>query len=127
MRGAPIKTYRDLVVWDKAMNLGVAVHQFCDARRAPRFFVLLDQLLRAAGSVPSNIAEGYGRRSRGDYMRFVAIANGSLCELETHLMLAGRIEPSWSVQVEGMLATSAEVGRMLIGLHRALKRGPAKP
>jgi four helix bundle protein len=127
MPNTPIKTYRDLVVWDKAMNLGVAVHRFCDERRTPRFFVLLDQLQRAAGSVPSNIAEGYGRRSRGDYMRFVSIANGSLCELETHLLLAGRIEPGWRDPVDGMLEMSPEVGRMLIGLHRALKNGPAKP
>lgn len=127
MRRTPIKTYRDLVVWDKAMDLGVAVHQFCEERRAPRYFVLMDQLQRAAGSVPSNIAEGYGRRSRGDYMRFVSIANGSLCELETHLLLARRIEPRWRDRIDGMLIISAEVGRMLIGLHRALKSGPAKP
>ena len=123
----PIKTYRDLVVWDKAMNLGVAVHQFREERRAPRFFVLMDQLQRAAGSIPSNIAEGCGRRSRGDYLRFVAIANGSLCELETHLLLTRRIEPRWKDPIDGMLATSAEVGRMLTGLHRALKKAPAKP
>jgi len=109
------------------MDLGVAVHQFCEERRAPRFFVLMDQLQRAAGSVPSNIAEGYGPRSRGDYMRFVSIANGSLCELETHLLLARRIESRWKDPIDGMLIMSAEVGRMLIGLHRALKDGPAKP
>ena len=127
MPSTPIKTYRDLVVWDKAMDLGVAAHQFCEERRAPRFFVLFDQLLRAAGSVPSNISEGYGRRSRGDYMRFVSIANGSLCELETHLLLVRRIEPRWQELIDGMLLMSAEVGRMLIGLHRALGKGPAKP
>ena len=127
MARTPIKTYRDLVVWDKAMNLGVIVHRFCEKRRAPRYFVLLDQLQRFAGSIPSNIAEGYGRRSRGDYMRFVAIANGSLCELETHLLLARRIESSWMVEIDEMLAVSTEVGRMLIGLHRALKSAPSKP
>ena len=51
-----IKTYRDLVVWDKAMDLGVAVHEFCEERRVPRFFALIDQLQRAAISIPSNIA-----------------------------------------------------------------------
>jgi four helix bundle protein len=127
MARTPIKTYRDLVVWDKAMDLGVSVYQFCEERRAPRYFVLMDQLQRSAGSVPSNIAEGYGRRSRGDYLRFVAIANGSLYELETQLLLARRIESSWTDQIDAMLEMSVEVGRMLIGLHRALKAGPAKP
>ena len=60
-------------------------------------------------------------------MRFVAIANGSLCELETHLLLARRIESSWMVEIDEMLAVSTEVGRMLIGLHRALKSAPSKP
>jgi len=87
----------------------------------------MDQLQRSSGSVPSNIAEGYGRRSRGDYLRFIAIANGSLYELETQLMLAGRIESGWKEEIDAMLKMSAEVGRMLIGLHRALKTGPAKP
>jgi four helix bundle protein len=127
MPRTPIKTYRDLVVWDKAMNLGVAIYQFCENRRAPRYFVLMDQLQRSSGSVPSNIAEGYGRRSRGDYLRFIAIANGSLYELETLLMLARRIESGWKDDIDAMLEMSAEVGRMLIGPHRALKAGPAKP
>ena len=60
-------------------------------------------------------------------MRFIAIANGSLCETETHLLLARRIESSWTVEIDEMLAVSAEVGRMLIGLHRALKSAPLKP
>jgi four helix bundle protein len=92
MPRAPIKTYRDLVVWDKAIDLAVAVHRFCDDLQAPRFFTLTDQLRRAAGSIPSNIVEGYGRRSRGDNMRFVSISNGSLCELETQLLLARRAQ-----------------------------------
>ena len=75
MRSAS-KTYRDLVVWDKAMDLAGAVYRFCDALPSRRFSALANQLRRAAGSIPSNIAEGYGRRSRGDYMRFVSIANG---------------------------------------------------
>jgi len=123
----PIKTYRDLVVWDKAMNLVVATYGFCDARQLPRFFALVDQLRRAAASIPSNIAEGYGRRSRGDYMRFIAIANGSRCETETYLLIFRRIDPGSQEAVDGLLDLSGEVARMLTALHRALKTSPAKP
>lgn len=122
-----IKTYRDLVVWDKAMDLVVATYGFCDARRLPRFFALIDQLQRAAASVPANIAEGYGRRSRGDYMRYVAIANGSRCEAETYLLMFRRIDPGSHPAVDRLLEMSVEVARMLTALHRALKNSPAKP
>ena len=122
-----IKSYRDLVVWDKAVDLAVRVNQFCEAHRKPGFYVQADQLVRSGGSVPANIAEGYGRRSRGDYLRFVGIANGSLLELETHLIIARRARSDWADSVEPLLESSAEVGRMLIGLHRALRRSPLKP
>jgi len=95
-----IKTYRDLVVWDKAMDMVVAVYRFCDALPPSRFSAIANQLRRSAGSIPSNIAEGYGRRSRGDYMRFLSIANGSLCELQTHLLLVRRIESRWESTVD---------------------------
>ena len=127
MPRVPIKTYRDLVVWDKAMDLAVAVHRFCEELQAPRFFTLTDQMRRAAGSVPSNIAEGYGRRSRGDYMRFVSISNGYLYELETQLLLARRIEPRWAPAIDRMLLSADSVGRMLTNLRKALKNSPAKP
>ena len=127
MPRSTIKTYRDLVVWDKAMDLAVAVYQFCEALPPRRFFALASQLRRAAGSIPSNIAEGYGRRSRGDYLRFLSIANGSLCELQTHLLLVRRIENRWDSTVEEILPCTDHVGRLLTRLRRALQRSPAKP
>ncbi|HJR35748.1 MAG TPA: four helix bundle protein [Gemmatimonadales bacterium] len=122
-----IKTYRDLVVWDKAMDLAVVVYRFCDALPPRRFFALGSQLRGAAGSIPSNIAEGYGRRSRGDYMRFVSIANGSLCELQTRLLLIRRIESGYESVVDQILPCTDQVGRMLTKLRRALKNSPARP
>ena len=127
MPRSSIKTYRDLVVWDKAMDLAVAVYRFCDALPSRKFFALANQLRRAAGSIPSNIAEGYGRRSLGDYLRFLSIANGSLCELQTHLLLVRRIESRWESTVDGMLPGADQVGRMLTRLRRALKNSPARP
>jgi four helix bundle protein len=122
-----IKTYRDLLVWDKAVDLAVAVYRFSEDYRKPAYFAMMDQLIRAAGSVPANIAEGYGRRSRGDYLRFVGYSNGSLSELETHLHVARRYKSEWRSELDPMLLASAEVGRMLVGLHRAVAKGPPKP
>ena len=122
-----IKTYRDLVVWDKATDLAVVVYRFCDALPPRRFFALGNQLRRASASIPSNIAEGYGRRSRGDYLRFLSIANGSLCELQTHLLLARRIEARWDSPVEEILPCTDQVGRLLTQLRRALRSSPARP
>jgi four helix bundle protein len=127
MSNPKIKTYRDLLVWDKAVDLAVSVYRFSEELEGRRLFALTDQINRAAVSVPSNIAEGYGRYSRGDYMRFVGIANGSLCEVGTGLTIARRIDPRWGGKVDAILESSGEVGRMLAALHRALKNGPARP
>jgi four helix bundle protein len=126
----PIGSYRDLVVWQKAMELAGMVSDFCDVIAGPRTYALVDQLDRASTSIAGNIAEGYGRHSRGDYLRFVGIANGSLKELETYLLMAKRrrLPPE---PIEGMLAVASEVGRLLTGLLRALRRprkeGPDQP
>ncbi len=127
MDAAPIRSYRDLLVWRKGMELAVLVHRFCIQRTRPHCLVLMQQLERSAMSIPANIAEGYGRRSRGDYVRFVCIANGSLKELETHLLLAGRFDPAWADEMGHMLEMTDEIGRMLVGLTRALRRARPKP
>jgi four helix bundle protein len=75
---------------------------------------------RASVSVPSNLAEGHGRRSRGEYVRFVAIANGSLRELETHLLLVQRRKLAPESAVQPLLRVADDVGRLLTGLHRRL-------
>ena len=127
MDAAPIRSYRDLLVWRKGIELAVLVHRFCIQRTRPHCLALMQQLERSAMSIPANIAEGYGRRSRGDYIRFVCIANGSLKELETHLLLAQRFDPAWADEMGQMLELTDEIGRMLVGLMRALRRARPKP
>ena len=84
------------------------------------------QIRRAAASIPANIAEGYGRESKGSYVQFLRIAQGSLKELETHLMLANRIDLLEKVAIDPILARSDTVGKMLRGLIRSLEpSGPA--
>jgi four helix bundle protein len=120
---SPIRTYRDLVVWQKSMTVALEVLHLTDRLRGPRFFTFVNQLRRAALSVPSNLAEGHGRRTRAEYIRYVSISNGSLRELETQLILLGRFEPGLSPETDQLLIQADEVGRMLNALHRRLKLG----
>jgi len=109
----PIRGYRDLVVWQRAMQ--IAEQTYLLSRSFPREeqFGLTSQTRRAAVSIAANIAEGYGRGTRPAYASFVRIAQGSLKELETHLMLAERVGATQAGSVEGILAEADELGRML--------------
>ena len=105
------------------MNLGVAVHRFCDERRTPRFFVLLDQLQRAAGSVPSNIAEGHTREHSKEYLHHLSITQASLAELETQLEIAARLKYLSAEQLSQTLEQTASLGKQLYALRNALIKG----
>lgn len=118
---ATIRSYRDLIVWQKSMALADAVDRFAEKLMRPGAYAMLDQIQRAADSIPANIAEGYGRYSRRDYIRFVTVANGSLKELETRLLRARARHPSTAPEVDILLELSEEVGRILSGLIRALR------
>jgi four helix bundle protein len=83
---------------------------------------LASQIQRAAVSIPANIAEGHGREHLGDYVHHLSVANGSLMELETHLLLCARLSYIPPNEVEGLLERTGEVSRMLSGLTRSLKQ-----
>lgn len=82
---------------------------------------LANQLRRSAVSVPANIAEGHGREHLGDYLHHLSFANGSLMEVETHILLTEKLRFITKAEIETSLEKSAEVGRMLAGLTRSLK------
>ncbi len=84
---------------------------------------LTSQLRRAAVSIPANIAEGYGRDSKGSYVQFLRVSQGSLKELETHLLLAERLELTSPGPTAPLLTKCDEIGRMLRSLIRSLERG----
>ena len=86
-----IKDFKDLIVWQKAMVLVAEVYQLVKKLPQEEHFALSDQIRRAAISIPSNIAEGQGRNSTKEFIRFLAIAKGSKAELETQLLLCVRI------------------------------------
>jgi four helix bundle protein len=117
-----LKCYRDLEVWKKAMDLAELVYLIANELPKEERFGLTSQVQRAAISIPSNIAEGYGRSNRGEYLHSLSFAKGSLCELETQLVLAVRLgyisrdraKPAWRL--------CQEVGKMLGRLMKSLKK-----
>ncbi|MFN0112198.1 MAG: four helix bundle protein [Blastocatellia bacterium] len=116
-----IESYRDLFVWQKAMDLVVECYKFVSELPKNETYGLISQVQRAAVSIPANIAEGQGRDHLGDYLRHLSIANGSLKELETHLLLVGRLGYRPEKDAEPLLGQCAEVGKMLTGLSKSLR------
>ena len=114
------KTYRDLLVWQRALDLVTHVYRLTQNVPRDEVYGLTSQLRRAAVSVPSNIAEGQARRTTGDYIRFVSNAEGSLAELDTQLLIAvelNYIERSNSLECSELMM---EVRKMLNALRRSL-------
>lgn len=114
------RSYRDLVVWQKAMDVAVEVYRL--AARLPRaeIFGLRAQLTRAAASVPANIAEGKARSGAREFAHFLSIARGSLAETETFLVLATRLGYLAEAPVASVLTATNEIERMLTTLYRRL-------
>lgn len=104
------------------MDLVIEVYRISATFPKQETYGLSSQLRKAAVSVPANIAEGHGRDHLGDYLYHLSVANGSLMELETHLLIAERLAYVPQEDVCSILGRSADVGRMLSGLTRALKR-----
>jgi four helix bundle protein len=114
-------TYRDLKVWQKSIDLVELIYRVTAAFPTSEMYGLSSQMRRAAVSIPSNVAEGWGRRSRRDYSRFVLVARGSNDELQTQLVIAERLGFGESGQYAGANALSDEIGKMLSGLHQFLQ------
>lgn len=116
--------YRDLLVWQRAMDIAEATYKLTATFPRAEQFGLTSQARRAAASVAANIAEGYGRGTRPAYANFVRIAQGSLKELETHLMLAERVGACALGSSDSVLADADELGRMLRALLAKLSPKP---
>lgn len=121
-----IQTYRDLDVWQKSMDLVVAIYRLTKGFPRDEQWGLTSQIRRAAVSIPANIAEGYGRSHRAEYIRFLTIARGSLLEVETHLQIAVRLEYISRQDARTTWAILQDVDRLLNGLLRSLGNGNGK-
>ncbi|HEY0663963.1 MAG TPA: four helix bundle protein [Thiobacillaceae bacterium] len=114
-------SYRDLSVWQLAMQLTESVYAVTRSFPQIELYALANQLQRAAVSIPSNIAEGHTRNTTRDYLRFVSIAMGSLAEVETQIELAARLNYLGIEQRDALFTTTDELGRMLQGLRKSLQ------
>ena len=117
---AKIKSPRDLIVWQKSMDLVVLVYKATEGFPRHELYGLTSQIRRAASSVPANIAEGQGRRSKTEFRQFLGNARGSLLELDTHLELALRLNYLTPTQYGRINEQLVEVSRILNGLMRSL-------
>ncbi len=114
------RDYRDLVAWQKAMDMVEDAYRSSRGFPSDERYGLTAQLRRAAASVPANIAEGQGRRTVGEFRQALSVANGSLREFETHVMLAARLSILPTNDSERLLLRAAEVGRLVSGLARGI-------
>ena len=116
-----VKNVRDLLVWQRAMDLAHQVYQLVPTFPFDERYGLSSQLRRSAVSIPSNVAEGWGYGKTGRYLHHLRIARGSECELRTQLELAQRLRLCDADRVALMLQNAHEVGMMLSGLIRSLE------
>ena len=118
-----IKTFQDLIVWQKSMDLVTQIYRASGNFPKSQFYGLNSQLRRSAVSIPCNIAEGYGRRSTGDYVRFLQIFIGSLYELQTQLEIAKKFEYLTEFEFNGLYKNTQEIERMLLSLVSKIRSG----
>jgi four helix bundle protein len=116
------KSYQDLRVWQNAMTLAEHCYQVTSAFPKEEMYGLTAQMRRSAVSIAANIAEGHGRESTGAFVQFLRNAQGSLKELETHLLLATRVKLTSQIKTQPLLMQCDELGRMLRSLIRSLQR-----
>lgn len=116
-----IQSFRDLAVWQRSMELTLLVYRLTGDFPKEEMFGLTNQMRRAAVSIPSNIAEGHGRMNSREFRRFLLIARGSTCELQTQLELSRSLAFGDDQLLDSVAALSREVGRMLYGMLASLK------
>lgn len=122
-----LKNYKELKVWQKFYKLFLRIYKITAGFPKDERFGLVSQIRRTAGSIPSNVAEGYGRKTTPDYIRDLFIACGSICELETQILLSEDLRYIDPAVCEEIKEEIQEVERMLKALTRALEEKHSNP
>jgi four helix bundle protein len=117
-----VQNFRDLIAWQRAVDLALEVYRITKTFPREEIYGLTSQLRRAAVSIPSNIAEGQGRRTSRDFLHFLAIARGSLAEIETQLFIAARLGYVGNADEVALNARIVELHRILNGLINSLQK-----
>lgn len=118
---AKVRSFKDLIVWQRAIDLGVLAYRLSHQLPKEEKYALGDQMRRSAASIPANIAEGTGGRHTAEYVHSLSIADRSLRELETHLVFGVRLQYFKAPELEEPLRLIDEIGKMLNGLSKSLK------
>jgi len=116
------QSFKELVVWQRAVELSLAIYRFTTSFPDSERFGLTNQMRRAAVSVASNIAEGYGRSSRGEYLQFLGHARGSNCELQTQLVISKGLGLGNDQALAKADDLSGEVNKMLVAIMTKLQK-----
>jgi four helix bundle protein len=122
IKSASVRSYNNLVAWQKARALVKRIYGATKLFPKEELYGLTQQIRRAAVSVPSNIAEGHGRRTIGEYLYHLTIARGSMYEVETQIILGGNLEYLTQTQVTSLLDDTTECAKVLQGLITSLKK-----
>ena len=117
-----VRGFRDLVAWQRSVDLVEHIYRITGGWPKSEIYGLTNQIRRAAVSVSANIAEGQGRSSRKEFAHHVAIAYGSLCEVETHLIIANRLEYVDTATYDDLIIRTTDVARPLHGLMQSLQK-----
>jgi four helix bundle protein len=118
----PLQHYRELIVWQKAIGFVKSVYLATNDFPKTEIYCLASQIRRAAISIPSNIAEGQGRSTTRDFLHFLSMSQGSLMEVETQITIAEQLGYLKKEQESALLASAAEIGRLLNGLSNSLNK-----
>ena len=116
-----VRSHKELIVWQKAMDLVLAIYRLTDKFPQREIYALTSQMRRAAVSIPSNIAEGRSRNSRKDFTHFLRMAYGSVSELETQLLISGRLSLTDAKEYALSESLLSEVSRMLHAMIKKLE------
>jgi four helix bundle protein len=122
-----LKNYKDLKVWQKSYELCLEIYRITAKFPKEEIYGLTSQIRRSAVSILSNIAEGYGRKTTADYIRMLYISYGSVCELETQILLAGDLDLIEKGELGTLKEDIAEIERMLKALIKSLENKPLNP
>ena len=121
------QSFKDLVVWQRAIELTIDVYKLTSKFPDSERFGLTNQMRRASVSVASNIAEGYGRSTKGEYVQFLGHARGSCSELETQIVIAKKLEFGAPQNLQSAESLCNDVGRLLGELMKSIRSKQSQP